>query len=178
MSLERFVKQEIQRELDAKRASHEQKYQELERESAREVGTMERAYKTEVERSIDSQVNLEAFQGKKSATFETAQSLNDQIEALYVETLPEILTSTFGSNRVAEFLKPADGKTAFTVTGTKADLLTNLLSDFKKSQISVEQSADLGSITYTTGDTTYEFSLRDLIEAAKAKTLHKVTASI
>ncbi len=178
MSLERFVKQEIQKELDAKQAAHNQQLQQLERESSREVATMERAYTSEVERAIESQVNLEAFQGKKAATFESATSLNEQIDTLYREALPEILSSPFGQAQVTEFLAQADKSTSFTVTGTKSELLTGLLSEFKSSQISVEESDDLGLITYTTGDTTIEFSLEDLIDAAKAKTLTKVTACI
>ncbi len=179
MALSSIVASKINQNLAEQTKRQEQEENSVERTLNQKVSDTQRVYTQEVERAIESQVNLSAFLERKSTTFGQGAKLEETINTLYEDMLPELLRTSYAKDQLAAFFAGVSKDTTITVTGSHSDLLISLIKDAAPHASVATTSGDsLGSITYTVDQTVWEFSLGDFLNDVQSKTLSHVLALI
>ncbi len=180
MALSSIVAEKIDKDLANLSKAHAKEEQSVERELSQKISNTQRIYTQEVERAIESQVNLAAFQDQKNAVFGEGIRLQATIEELYLNLLPQLLETTYAEKNLSNFFQQVTSSTQLAITGQQSDLLLAIAKTYAPNT-SVEVTSNstvLGAITYTVDQTVWEFSLRDFLNDVQAKTISDVLALI
>ncbi len=179
MSLSSIVSSKIDQELKDQVQTYQKEETLVAKQLKQRVSDIQRIYTQEVEQAVKSRVNLVAFLAKKDHSFEAGVELNNQLDALYQDLLPEMLETSYGKAQLQAFLAGATKDTAFEVKGMHTELLSSILrTALPQASVATTSGTALGSITYTVDQTTWEFSLEDFLDTVQSKTLSDVLALI
>lgn len=175
MSLEKRLQTSLDQDLKTLTQKLESDLASKKRELEKQLSKLERSYKTDVESEIQHRVNARLHQESQANRFEKNFSFQDELNALFVNNLEEILATKQVSKLTDAYFKALKSADKVVLGGVHKELLLKLA---KKHSLKVEEehSTKLGYVLGVYPDQTLEFNLEDLIQTLQKKTLPTILA--
>ena len=174
MSLEHYIKDQIDQDLEALSKQQEYELQKLKKDYDKRISQLQRQYNDEVEQEIQAQVNTYLFYKKQESQFTRARFRQEKLDHLYQKLVPEILETSFGEHQLETFLNQASSSTSITITGKYAETLGRHIQA-REHSVDISPSSELGLAYYNTSESTIELHISDLITQAQEKTISELT---
>lgn len=175
MSLDKRLQTSLDQDLETLKNELEEGLSSNKRELEKQLSKLERSYKTDVESKIQHRVNSRLHQESQANRFEKNFNFQDNLDALFVENIEEILATKQVSKLTDAYFKALKSADKVIVGGAHQELLSKLAKNHSLN-VEVEKSSKLGYVLGVYPDQTLEFDLEDLIETLQKKTLPAIIA--
>lgn len=126
----------------------------------------------EIDQAVTMEINFKKFQTIKDQKFTEGYTLQNELDTLYVNLIPDILTSSFVSNLIHQALKDIPQETVFSLSGEYASQLETLIQKAGyETKMTNKVSLSLGKATATLNSGHIEITVEEILSLVKEKTL-------
>jgi hypothetical protein len=133
----------------------------------------------EIDQAVTMEINFKKFQTVKDQKFTEGYTLQNELDTLYTDLIPDILTSSFVNNLIHQALKDIPQETVFSLSGEYATQLEILIQKAGyATKMSKKESLSLGKATATISSGHIEITVEELLSLIKEKTLPLVMQHI
>ena len=179
MTLSNHIQSQIDTDLEQLQTELKEKFRSTKAIWDKKLNSISKIHHQEIEQSVLTQVNVKTFQAKKLSGFESDAALHTQLDTIYLDLLPDILTSPYVTQLIRDILDTIDTDTTLTISGTYHKILQSILSDLGYHHIDIqEDTQSLGLITAKLPHGHLEISLQDILTKVKQYTLPKIIESL
>lgn len=143
------------------------------------LNQVKKQHAEEIDQAVTMEINFKKFQTIKDQKFTEGYTLQNELDTLYINLIPDILTSSFVNNLIHQALKDIPQETVFSLSGEYAAQLETLIQKAGyATEISKKESLSLGKATATISSGHIEITIEEILSLIKEKTLPLVMQHI
>lgn len=143
------------------------------------LNQIKKRHAEEIDQAVAMEINFKKFQTIKDQKFTEGYTLQHELDTLYTDIIPDILTSSFVKNLIIQALKDIPQETVFSLSGEYASQLEILLQKAGyTTKMNKKESLSLGEAVATLNSGHIEITVEELLSLVKEKTLPLVMQHI
>ncbi len=143
------------------------------------LNQIKKRHAEEIDQAVAMEINFKKFQTIKDQKFTEGYTLQNELDTLYTNLIPDILTSSFVSNLIHQTLKDIPQETLFSLSGEYASQLETLIQKAGyDTKMTKKVSLSLGKATATLNSGHIEITVEEILSLVKEKTLPLVMQHI
>ena len=178
MTLADLIQSQINKDIEKLEAQYKSDFKETKNTWDNTLSETKKLHSDKIEKAVATQVNFHKFQQSKANKFNYGYAVQTQLNSIYEEILPEILSSKFVQDSIYKTLQDIPNNTTLTIVGKYSDELQKIIKSLNYKIQLDKNDKSLGAITAKLESGHLEITVEDILNAVKQKTLAAIIKEI
>lgn len=178
MTLADSIQAQVDKDIEKLETQYKSDLQDVKNNWSFNLSEVKKIHSEKIDEAVSTQINFQKFQQSKTTKFDIGYSIQTQLENIYTDIIPEILSSDFVRKLIQKTLQDIPKSITLTLEGKYSNELEQIIKNLGYKTNLKDNNKIIGTVKAQLESGHLEITIEDIINIVKQKTLTSVIKEI